>query len=253
MTALFSAYVICGTPRSGSTLLCEMLGASGVAGRPNSFFRAQDIAYWSESWGVPISGGTESAQFDRDYLAAMVREGTADTGIFGIRIMWPSIAEATLRLDRAHGDCADIVARFASLFGPVLYIHLCRGDKVAQAVSLLRAERSGRWHLAADGSVLEGGEVLQDVTYDPVRIAEIVAELEVHQAEWEAFFTNHRIKPLRLVYETMTADPQHALADIFAALGRDREIALRVTVKTSKMADATSREWIDRFKVSRGA
>lgn len=28
------AYVICTAPRSGSTLLCRMLGATGIAGQP---------------------------------------------------------------------------------------------------------------------------------------------------------------------------------------------------------------------------
>jgi LPS sulfotransferase NodH len=33
-----SSYLICATPRSGSTLLCAVLGATGVAGRPAEYF-----------------------------------------------------------------------------------------------------------------------------------------------------------------------------------------------------------------------
>src|SRR5215212_4925645 len=32
------AYLVCATPRSGSTLLCELLGSSGVAGTPAEYF-----------------------------------------------------------------------------------------------------------------------------------------------------------------------------------------------------------------------
>jgi trehalose 2-sulfotransferase len=32
------AYLVCATERSGSTLLCELLAATGVAGRPEEYF-----------------------------------------------------------------------------------------------------------------------------------------------------------------------------------------------------------------------
>ncbi len=34
------SYLVCATPRSGSTLLCEALLATGVAGRPREYFEA---------------------------------------------------------------------------------------------------------------------------------------------------------------------------------------------------------------------
>ncbi|WP_240233531.1 Stf0 family sulfotransferase [Devosia lacusdianchii] len=251
MSQPFSAYVICGTPRSGSTLLCEMLAASGVAGRPHSFYRQQSITHWADRWGVDYAGGVDTRDFDQRYLTAMLREGTTRTGVFGIRIMWGSVAEASMRLERAQGGNTDVAERFAQAFGPTLYIHLTRNNKVAQAVSLLRAERSGLWHLSADGSVLEGADKPEAVAYDADRLAAIVAELESDDAAWEGFFAERQIKPLRLVYETMTADPQNALASILSALGRDPAIASTVPVKTAKMGDATNTEWAERFERER--
>jgi hypothetical protein len=67
MTSPFASYVLCGTPRSGSTLLCEMLAATGVAGRPNSYFRQEDVEAWADAWGVPHLQGIEDPGFDRDY------------------------------------------------------------------------------------------------------------------------------------------------------------------------------------------
>jgi LPS sulfotransferase NodH len=45
-------FVICATPRTGSTLLCALLAATGVAGRPESIYWAEDRADWAEEWGV---------------------------------------------------------------------------------------------------------------------------------------------------------------------------------------------------------
>lgn len=243
----YSSYVICGTPRSGSTLLVEMLISTGIAGRPNSYFREQSVADWADRWGVDRTHGIDDAQFDARYVPAMLRAGAGNTGIFGLRLMRGSVGDAIRRLVRLNGGPADLTAQFEATFGPTIYIHLSRQDKVAQAISLVRAEQSGLWHLAADGNVYEGTEAPQPNVYDASRIGAVLAELNSDDAAWEAFFTGHRIKPVRLVYEMMTTNPQLALASILAALGFDAEMAKGVSVGTAKMASSTSREWAERF------
>lgn len=251
MTDTFRAYIICGTPRSGSTLLCEMLARSGLAGRPHSYFREPDIAYWAEQWGVALSDGIETAAFDRAYLAAMREAGSAGTGIFGLRIMYSSLVHARLRLERATGTQGEVAELLQAAFGPLLYIHLSRGDKLGQAVSLVRAEQTGLWHLNADGSVLEGGREQPEPVYDGVRIGVVLDELESDDRAWERFFAEQGIAPLRLTYEGVTAAPQRALGEIFAALGLDPVAAETIAVPTAKMADAVSREWVERFRRER--
>ncbi|MDP3897052.1 MAG: Stf0 family sulfotransferase [Mesorhizobium sp.] len=246
--AKYSAYILCATPRSGSTLLCDMLAATGVAGRPHSFFRQEDIPEWADYWGVPQSDLADDPEFDRAYLAAMLRDGTGDTGVFGLRLMWASVADATRRLDRLHPGLPDAPARFEKAFGPTLYVHLSRRDKVAQAVSRIRAEQSGLWHLGADGTERERTAPPRPAAFDADRIAALVAELQADDAAWNDFFAAHRIEPLRLTYETMAADPQPALANILSALGRDPELARTVHPGTAKLANDTSREWADRFR-----
>lgn len=248
MTQNPSAYLICGTPRSGSTLICEMLYRSGVAGRPNSYFREVDIAYWAGEWGVSLAEGADTPAFDRAYLAAMREAGVAGTGVFGLRIMYPSLADADTRLERALGSTGDLATRLREAFGPLLYIHLSRGDKLGQAVSLVRAEQTGLWHLNADGSVLEGAKERPEPVYDGERIAAVLAELEEDDRAWDSFFAVHGITPLKLTYEGVTAAPQAALAKIFALLGLDEDIAHGMAVPTAKMADATSRDWVERFR-----
>jgi LPS sulfotransferase NodH len=225
-----------------------MLAATSVAGRPNSYFRQEDVEAWADAWGVPHPQGIEGPEFDRDYLSAMRREGSAGTGVFGLRLMWASVAEASRRLSRALGADRDLTVSLKAAFGPVLYVHVSRDDKVAQAISRLRAEQSGLWHLAADGSVLEGTTSPRSVAYDGARIAELVVELGRDEAAWRAFFEARGIVPLRLVYEDVAADPTAALARILVALGLDPDTARRTPVKTAKIADEESRLWAERFR-----
>ena len=233
--------VLCGTPRSGSTLLREMLAATGVAGRPTSYFRQEDIEEWAEAWSVPHPNGIETPSFDRDYLEAVRRGGSAGTGVFGLRLMWASVAEASRRLSRALGTDRDVALNLEAAFGPTLYVHVSRDDKVAQAVSRVRAEQSSLWHLAADGSVLEGAASLRQTSYDGDRIAEVVAELCSDEAAWRDFFAERGIHPLNLVYEDMAAEPHVALGSILAALDFDPARARGVPVPTVRTSDGESR------------
>ena len=249
---MLKSYILCATPRSGSTLLCDMLAATGVAGRPNSFFRQEDILEWAEYWGLFPDDFPDALSFSRAYLAAMIREGRGGTEVFGLRLMWGSVAAASDRLDRLHPGLPDVPARFERAFGPTLYVHLLRRDKVAQAVSRLQAEQSGLWHLGADGVERERVAPPGPAFYDGERLAFLVDELHADDVAWNAFFAIHGIAPLRLVYETVVAAPHAALAVILTALGRDPEIARTVELRTAKLANATSREWAERFRKETG-
>jgi LPS sulfotransferase NodH len=248
----FAAYVLCGTPRSGSTLLCEMLAATGVAGRPNSYFRREDVHKWAEAWRVPHPDGIDGPGFDCAYLAAMRREGRGGTGVFGLRLMWSSVAEASKRLNRALGPDRDIARSIEAAFGRTLFIHVSRRDTLAQAVSLTRAEQSGLWHLAADGTVLEGVEAARPTCYDRARIAKLAESLERDEELWHAFFEERGIMPLRIVHETVTADPSAAIRHILVALGLGPAAARSMPVPTAKMANNESRLWIERFRQESG-
>ncbi|KKB80412.1 hypothetical protein VW35_04520 [Devosia soli] len=244
--ANYSSYIICGTPRSGSTLLCEMLAASGT-GKPNSYFRAEDFGYWAERWGVTGQVGVDSLKFEQNYFEAMLREGRNGSDIFGLRLMWNSVDEATRCLQQLQGGRADFHIQVQKAFGPTLFIHLSRADKLAQAISLVRARQSGLWHIKADGSVMEGDECERPIEYDRTVIANAVAQLEEDDAAWTAFFCSQAIEPVLIAYSEISKNPQAVLAKVLERLGKDPKIAGSMQTPTRKMSDATSTEWYERY------
>ena len=67
------SYLICGTPRTGSTLLCGLLDSTGVAGHPESYFRQPDEQSLAAKWGIARS---PDGVFDyADYVRAAVAAG----------------------------------------------------------------------------------------------------------------------------------------------------------------------------------
>ena len=214
----FPSYIIAATPRSGSTLLCDLLSGTGIAGRPHSYYRRQDISWRAQEWGVPSLDLIGPEAFERAYLEAVLRAGIAGTGMFGLRLMWPTVPELAARLSVIQPDGLDDAARFQSAFGKPLYVHLSRADKVLQAVSLLKAQQSGLWHLGADGTERERSEPSAPLAYDKDRLTSLVDELEMGDAAWIDWFSRHGIEPLRVTYETLAFTPHTVLAQVLSAL-----------------------------------
>jgi LPS sulfotransferase NodH len=252
MTAVRS-YILCGTPRSGSTLLCDLLADTRLAGLPDSYFRRQSFPEWMQDLGVPGEADPASGRFTRRYLEAVRAAGEAGTGVFGLRLMWESLAGLSVQLDAFHPGLPDDAARFAAAFGPPLYVHLSRADTLAQAVSYDKALQSGLWHREADGTVREQVGPPRAAGYDAARLAERVAMLEAQAAGWEAWFARHGIAPLRIAYTDLIADPRGQVARVLAALGQPVEAAARLAPRTRKLADAESEAWIARFRRDRPA
>jgi LPS sulfotransferase NodH len=237
-----SALIICATPRSGTTLLCDLLAETGVTGVPNSFYRAESVADFAAKLGV-----SDGPDVERRYLDAIVAEGSGSADLFSMRVMWPSVATMRGALGTLFPAAATDAERIAAAFGTPLYLFVERKDKVAQAISRSKAEQSGLWHRAADGSVREQGGAYRAPAYDRAAIAASIAETTAHEAEWHGWFARENIAPMELTYEELSADPAAAIRRLMLALGRDVSVADRVAPRTAKLADLTSAEWAKRF------
>ena len=242
------SYVLCGTPRSGSTLLCDLLESTGVAGRPASYFRRESIPRWAGRLNVAVADDAPGVDFDRHYLEAVVKHGRGETELFGFRLMWESVAALSKRLDGLFPGLKDDRARFETAFGPMLFIHLSRIDTVSQAVSRVKAMQTGLWHLAADGTERERTGPAQDAVYDRDAIGQYVGELAAQNQAWNQWFADNRIAPLSLSYEALSREPKVALEIVLSALGLDPVMAAAVEPRTTGMSDADSRTWVSRFR-----
>lgn len=242
------SYILCATPRSGSTLLCDLLEGTGVAGRPASYFRGHSIARWAARLGVTITGDEDAPVFGRDYTDAVIAAGRGDTDVFGLRIMRESVDALSVRLDDLFPGLADDRTRFEQVFGPSLFIHLSRLDKVAQAVSRIKAMQSGLWHMASDGTDRERTGPAGAIAYDPDEIGKYVRQLTADEQGWENWFEENGIAPLRLTYEALSENPSEALATVLSALNLDPEIAAKIEPRTARLSDEESRNWAARFR-----
>lgn len=225
-------YIICSTPRTGSTLLCELLSSTGVAGNPHSYFRAQDMDRRASDWGLP-----KAWSFDA-YLEAVRRLTATPNGVLGLRIMWGTLDEILDQL-RLMYENTEARALLEEAFGNTKYIHLRREDVVAQAISLFKAEASNYWHST------QSGPPSGAVGYNHDEIANRVESLQNDDAAWTRWFESLDIEPLQISYEALDSDPVATSRKVLNYLG----LAYRgdITAPNLKLADQSSEHWKQRF------
>jgi trehalose 2-sulfotransferase len=211
---------------------------------------------WSERWGLPPMDGRGTGEHSSTYLKAALASGRGQTGMFGLRLMWENLPDLISMIDQVYLGWSSDKDRLEAVFGRVLCIHLSRQDKLSQAVSMVRAEQTGLWHIAPDGSELERLARPREPEYDFAQIMAKLDELEHHDDGWVTWFSEQKIKPLRITYETLSEQPEVAALVICQELGVQQPSPGTLVPRVAKLADSISREWIGQFQAdfaSRGA
>jgi LPS sulfotransferase NodH len=211
------------------------------------------MSWWAEEWGLPSRDTMSEREFNIAYLNAAVAAGKGGTGIFGLRLMRENLDELSAILDQIFPQLPSDKARLEKAFGNILYIHLSREDKLAQAISLVKAEQTGLWHIAPDGTEIERLSPPEEPRYDFARINREVLELESYDAAWNSWFGAQGIEPLRIRYEILSANPAAALISICEALGVQEPNSPDVSPGVAKLADETSLDWMRRYRSDTGS
>ena len=89
----------------------------------------------------------------------------------------------------------------------------------------------------------------QEPRYDFERIQHELTELEAYDAAWNIWFAEQGITPLRIGYESLSANPAATLASICEALGVPPPNATEVKPGVAKLSDAISLDWMRRFRL----
>jgi LPS sulfotransferase NodH len=142
-------YLVAGTPRTGTTLLCEALAAAG-AGRPYEWFSRLHLAQAGLSY-LTADGGVsdvDAAEACRRYLRERIQQ-SCHNGVAGFKLHWHQLEQLT-RTGASTGIDELLGGRLVS--GPVRVVLVTRSPVDQQAVSVLRAYASGVFAVDKAGS-----------------------------------------------------------------------------------------------------
>ena len=259
------SYLVCATQRSGSTLLCELLRATDVAGVPDEYFErlretglarqprqyfedpsVQDIA---ERLTPTVPGHPEQPGEFESWFPYVLQRGTTLNGVFGAKMMWNYLDEFKLRMAELQGlGNLSFNERLDAVFPRLKIIFMRRRDKVAQAVSLWKAIQTQQWRTESesDSEQVEAEEA-PGVEYDYRAIEYLLNELHRWDARWEEWFHATGREPIRVFYDEFTVSRAATIGRVLDALGIDPP-APEGEKPMRRQADDRSRDWVARFR-----
>jgi LPS sulfotransferase NodH len=223
-----------GTPRAGTSLLCDLLGSTGKAGYPSEYFWRGAAAELQSRWAVAPG----AAYLDRVYAA-----GTTPNGIFGAKLMWTYLDDALADLAAIRGGETrpSDHALLSSFFPDLRYVWIWREDVVAQGVSWAKAELTGEWY---KGDRRRPGDKTPEFDLSYVHnLVWVASRLQVVAERW---FERHSIEPFRLTYEQLVADPVGIVGRVLEFLGLQVPQPIATTMRPQ--ADKLNAEWIARYR-----
>ncbi|WP_207890702.1 Stf0 family sulfotransferase [Rhodococcus sp. Eu-32] len=256
------SYLVLATQRSGSTLLVESLRATGQAGEPEEFFQylpSTSLAPQPRQWfeGVtdenvlrllaPLTPGTPSTETSEQWRRRILDAGRSANGVWGGKLMWN---QTPLLIDRADGltgrSGTDLLSAIGDVVGEdVLFVHVSRQDRVAQAVSMWRAVQTQVWRGHAAPEIDERAE------YNADGIAHLYAILEEQEQQWQTWFADAGVTPLEIDYHQLAADTSVEVARVLTALGLDPSLAPPPALE--RQSNGRSNDWVQRFRDERVA
>lgn len=255
-------YIVAATPRSGSTLLCELLKASGIAGRPNEDFQAQRATsrarqprqYFDGAAGdflqrlAPTDPGTPET--DAEFAAklqASFHNSTTDNGVYGTKVMWSYFDQLGERLATLPGLAdASLPEALEATYPGLRFVQIQRGDKIGQAISLWTAVQTLTWR--DEGGHEHGAGSGEEPFYDFAAIDHLVGLQTAHEDAWTAWLDEHSFPVHRVIYEELAEDPQARVLEVIRWLdvpGASEAVVPPPTMR--KQSSGRSEEWAARY------
>ena len=236
------SYTIWFSQRNGSTLLCEGLAATGVAGKPGEHLLLPPETSLLEQY---------EAEDHRSLQRRLWQRGLTDNGVFGIKCNAPRKEDDAIMRELARmvglAPSAGNVQIWEKAFPNGKHIFLTRRHKLRQAVSWWKAIVTNEWHRRSG----------QQRNYDPAAIRErydfaalrhLLLEISLRESKIQAFLDEGAIVPLTVAYEDLIREYETTIRRVIDFLDIDAADYEVTPPALLRQADALSDEWTERFR-----
>jgi LPS sulfotransferase NodH len=224
------ALFICAVPRSGSTLLCDLLQATGVSGNPMEYAVQENEQIWRHTHGF----GDHRSYF----IHYAHRLGVTGNGVFSAKLMFRQMAGFVADLKRYKSiDAGGMIETIDLAFGMPRYVQVLRKDKERQAISLVRAEQTGAW---ASPETTAGR-----LEYNPAHLDATLALLMRLEDSWnEALTPIDPSRRMTLYYEIIVQDMPGTVSSLLNWLGIAETPRPFRAPSMERQSDAVTEEWL---------
>ncbi|TXH62752.1 MAG: hypothetical protein E6Q84_00660 [Thiothrix sp.] len=257
--------VICATQRSGSTMLCKELEATGVLGRPKEVY---------------INPRVQNASEAQSFVNRIMAQGQSENGVFAVKIMqdqWSKVDQVHSYLNPAPSfiqtllhkfdfikinqtDSSLELNNFYEFYKGAIWVFLRRKEHLYQAISQDMASQTRVCHVinTDDETKLQGigkrgsisienaSDYNSKAQFNAKRLLTRIQKIIGEEAQWERFFKKYKINPLELYYEEIVDNK-----DYLNELAKQIEVKLPTilpAIPLVKISNQLNKEWAERFK-----
>lgn len=236
-------YTIWFSQRNGSSLLCEGLKSTGIAGVPEEFFHLPADTSLLDHYQV---SDYESLQ------TKMWQAGSTPNGVFGVKVNAPAKENdpRILELHRLSGQPPSESGNFQvwnHFFPGFKHIFITRRNKIRQAVSWWKAIVSQNWHSkAGEAKPYDPADIRDRYDFDAIR--HLLIETTLRDARIQDMLEQAGVIPLTIVYEDFIPQYEATVREVVRFLGIEHEGFEVKPPFYERLADELSDEWTERFR-----
>jgi trehalose 2-sulfotransferase len=234
MTRPMSVFV-CSTPRSGSSLLTDLLGSSQVMGG----IRIEYFNPYVEQQIFEEEGPFASWP---DYLKHVMATSTTTNGVFGTKIHADNLVYLMYQLRRTflnHAKLDDFNLMrmvFPEVDPSSSFVYVWRQRILEQAVSFVIAETTGAWN--------DTTSVKREPVYDRSALIRAYWTLMQQHSAWQDWFARYRITPLPVQYERLVSERQKVLPEVFRYTGVACPPGLELSTIRRRQSTGLNAQWV---------
>jgi trehalose 2-sulfotransferase len=234
-------YTIWFSQRNGSTLLCEGLKATGIAGKPGEWVEMPQNTSLLEFY--------QAASYE-DLQTKLWNQGTAN-GVFGIKANAPRKENDLIMQELSQIPGVEPTTThfeiWENAFPNGKHIFLTRINKIRQAVSWWKAIVTQQWHLVKGEEKQPFKNKLRE-QYNFEAIKHLLLEISLRESKIQAFLEEGNIVPLTIVYEDFIKEYVQTIRNVITFLGITQAEYPVKEPYYAQLSDEVSEEWIERFR-----
>ena len=213
-------YIICSTPRSGSTLLARGLWHTNIAGKPHEYFH--------QKWHMRKLQDRWNTLNLKEYIDTLKIKRKSENGVFGFKAHYYQLEKII--------DDIDI----ENVFPKIKYIFITRNDKIRQGISLYRASLTKSW------AYCEPETVIPEFDYKGIRKS--IELIKKEEKNWNDFFMVKKIRPFKVIYETFNNNYRKTILAVVKYLDIKIPNDLRIEKpQLNKQSDELNDKWLEEF------
>ena len=238
------SFLICATPHNGSTLLCEALRNTDLAGWPEEYFEdlkhisiAEQLAEYSQFTHEPLFPIQSGSDNFIEYLSRVLIVGSSPNGVFGAKILWSYFDDFICGL-RQIPSYKETPVRdlLPSVFPNLHYIWVTRRNKVQQAISFWQAFQRRTQYFNGSGP--------RNLVFNFEVIDHLLQQIMEDELDWLRYFEACGIEPFTVVYEDLVEAYEDTVRNVLEHL----QIPIPVDLvldrwPVEQRADTVSEQW----------